>query len=296
MFERFTDESRSVLVRAGELVRTYRSPYLRRHHLLIALIDNEQSDPDIVISAVLEDAQIDRSALREALIRSLQSSETPFASPDDVADKAPFSAPAKKVLELSLREALTLGNNYIDSFHLLLGILRFQDGPLAETLKGSGLDYERARAVARRLAPVRLPKKQRGRGGSRRGAVPGPTSEGYDAVISAARAATADDRREVTTGDLLVALAEVSGTHAASMLASVSLPTAEMLRAEADRLIVAKVEDGTNTSVHIDDATGAITVTDPVLAKELKRALEGGETPREALKRIMIRLGLFDEE
>lgn len=286
MFERFTDNSRKVLVTAGEVARQEQSPAIRRHHMLIGLLDDAAERPDGPPAQVFVAAAVDVAALRSELLESLRRSETPL---DADAGKQPFSSGAKKALELALREALSLGHNYVGCEHLLLAILRSADGPLERTLATTALKYGTAREFVRTSGPYRV---RRGRGIRVR---KGRGSEGFEAVIRRATARALNER-PATTGDLLVALAEVPGTHFKSILGQVVLPDPTALAAEADRLISENKEDGPSNAVRVDPDTGAVTVHDPELAAALRGALDQGESPRDALRQLLIKLGLIDDE
>ncbi len=281
MFERFTNEGRRVLVLAQEVARKHGSPAIRRHHMLIGMLD-EQTD---TTAAAFDIAGIDRADLRARLVSSLTSTEKAI-SPDGA---PPFTAESKKALELSLREALSLGHNYISDFHLLLGILRDANGPLAEVLAMTKLSYAEARGVVAQAAPERTGRRR----GRRAGPVLGPmwrnTTPGFQAVLQRAAARSGNDR-DTTTGDLLVALMETPGSHFAAALSSVSLPAVESVAAEVDRLLATGVVDGTEDAVRVDSESGSVTINDPQIAAELKKLLgKGGVTP-DAIREILRRL------
>jgi len=237
MFERFTDEGRQVLVRANDVAREQKSPYIRRHHMLIALIDG--ADSSELVAEVFDSADVDRPVLRAKLLESLTASE----EADLETGKKPFSGGGKKALELSLREALSLGHNYIGSFHILLAILRAADGPLEDVLGTTELDYDKARGFVRTRVPG---GPRRGGRGRRvrfgRGTARGRATRGLELVLASAFN-RAGSEREASTGDLLVALAETPGTHFATIVGSV-LPKIDAINGEADRLVAEKVPDG----------------------------------------------------
>jgi ATP-dependent Clp protease ATP-binding subunit ClpA len=114
MFERFTDRARRVLVIAQEEARTLEHSFIRPEHLLLGLVRGEG-----LASTALREAGVRYAVLRERFVEAV--APTPNAGR---LDKVPFSPQAKKTLELSLREALKLGHNYIGTEHLLLGVLR----------------------------------------------------------------------------------------------------------------------------------------------------------------------------
>src|SRR5260221_13500113 len=148
MFERFTSEARGALVAAQRVASELRSPTIRRHHILVGIIDSY--DPGGVVGDIFRDADVDPSQLRQQLMASLSGTEQPLP---EAVKSPPFTAEAKKALELSLREALQGGHNYIADFHLVLAILRTADGPLRAVLDTTKLDLARAQSVVRDAAP-----------------------------------------------------------------------------------------------------------------------------------------------
>jgi ATP-dependent Clp protease ATP-binding subunit ClpC len=119
MFERFTHRARRVLVIAQEEARTLEQAFIRPEHLLLGLARG-----DGVASTALNDLGVRYAALRERFAEAAAS--TPKIGR---LDRVPFSPQAKKTLELSLREALQLGHNYIGTEHILLGVLRGAEDP-----------------------------------------------------------------------------------------------------------------------------------------------------------------------
>jgi hypothetical protein len=183
VFERFTDRARRVVVLAQEESRLLNHNYIGTEHVLLGLI----SEGDGVAAQVLEGMEISLPAVRaevQAIIG--EGSRAPSGH-------IPFTPRAKKVLELSLREALQLGHNYIGTEHILLGLLREGEGVGAEVLikLGAGLSAVR-QEVVRVLAesPVTeegLPPKRvtEAEPGSWRG--PSPVGSGRPAGIEPAR-------------------------------------------------------------------------------------------------------------
>lgn len=278
MFERFTERARGVLADATGLATELKSPAIRRHHLLVALID-AADDGSGSVAAVLDDAGVDRAVLRADLVASLTASETTLAEPPP---RLPFTAETKKALELSLREALSLGHNYIGREHLLLGVLRDPEGPLADVLANAKLDHGRAREIVAEISP---PSERRGRRSERlrRARVRG--SNTFESVLR--RALARSERRSPTTGDLLVALLETSGTHFAAALAGSSLPSAEAAGLIVDKLIADKVPDGTADAIQVQE--GAVTINDPRIAEAVKKLVGDNVTP-ERINEILRRL------
>lgn len=137
MFERFTDRARRVLVLAQEEARLLNHSFIGTEHLLLGLLH----EGDGIAARVLNQQQITLVAAREKIEVSIGPSDGPsIGSP-------PFTPRAKKVLELSLREALQLGHHYIGTEHILLGILREGEGVGARTLVEMGATLDATRDV-----------------------------------------------------------------------------------------------------------------------------------------------------
>jgi ATP-dependent Clp protease ATP-binding subunit ClpC len=135
MFERFTDRARRVVVLAQEEARMLNHNYIGTEHLLLGLIHEGEG----VAAKALESMSISLEAVRsqvEEIIGQGQSAPT---------GHIPFTPRAKKVLELSLREALQLGHNYIGTEHILLGLIREGEGVAAQVLQKLGADLGRVR-------------------------------------------------------------------------------------------------------------------------------------------------------
>ncbi len=152
MFERFTDRARRVVVLAQEEAKMLNHNYIGTEHILLGLIHEGEG----VAAKALE---------------SLASRSTPCASRSRTSSgRASSSRPGtsrsrrapKKVLELSLREALQLGHNYIGTEHILLGLIREGEGVAAQVLVKLGADLNRVRQQVH-PAPVRLPGQGSGR-------------------------------------------------------------------------------------------------------------------------------------
>jgi ATP-dependent Clp protease ATP-binding subunit ClpA len=139
LFERFTDEARRVVVLAQEEARLLNHNYLGTEHLLLGLAHEGQG----VAAMALESLGISLEAVRaqvEEIIGQGQSAPV---------GHIPFTPRAKKVFELSLREALQLGHNYIGTEHILLGLIREGEGVAAQVLVklGAGLPRVRQQAI-----------------------------------------------------------------------------------------------------------------------------------------------------
>jgi len=136
MFERFTDRARRVVVLAQEEARLLNHSYIGTEHILLGLIHEGEG----VAAKALESLGISLEAVRSQVEEIIgQGGSSPSGH-------IPFTPRAKKVLELSLREALQLGHNYIGTEHLLLGLLREGEGRAARVLKELGLTHDAVEA------------------------------------------------------------------------------------------------------------------------------------------------------
>ncbi len=135
MFERFTDQARRVVVVAQEESRKLGHNYIGTEHILLGILGSGKS---VAVSA-LESLGISQEAARQ------QVEEITGRSTHQVAGHIPFTPRAKKVLELSLREAIQLGHNYIGTEHILLGLIREGEGVAARVLTQLGADLNRVR-------------------------------------------------------------------------------------------------------------------------------------------------------
>jgi len=135
VFERFTDRARRVLVLAQEEARLLNHSFIGTEHILLGLIHEGEG----VAAKALESLNITLETVREKVEETIgMSGTTPSGSP-------PFTPRAKKVLELSLREALQLGHSYIGTEHMLLGLVREGEGVAAQVLVSLGADLSRVR-------------------------------------------------------------------------------------------------------------------------------------------------------
>src|SRR6516165_5108770 len=135
MFERFTDRARRVVVLAQEEARLLNHNYIGTEHILLGLIHEGEG----VAAKALESLGISLEAVRAQVEEIIgQGQQAPSGH-------IPFTPRAKKVLELSLREALQLGHNYIGTEHILLGLIREGEGVAAQVLVRLGADLNRVR-------------------------------------------------------------------------------------------------------------------------------------------------------
>ncbi len=135
MFERFTERARQVVVLAQEEARTLKHNYIGTEHILLGLLREEEG----LAARVLESLDITTERVRAQVVRIVGSGE------EVTSGQIPFTPRAKKVLELALREALSLGHNYIGTEHILLGLVRENEGVAARILLDFDADSEKIR-------------------------------------------------------------------------------------------------------------------------------------------------------
>jgi ATP-dependent Clp protease ATP-binding subunit ClpC len=152
LFERFTERARQVVVLAQEEARTLKHNYIGTEHILLGLLREEEG----LAARVLESLDITVERVRAQVVRIVGSGE------EVTSGQIPFTPRAKKVLELALREALSLGHNYIGTEHILLGLVRENEGVAARILLDFDADSEKIRNEVIRMLS--------GPGGRRQGA------------------------------------------------------------------------------------------------------------------------------
>jgi ATP-dependent Clp protease ATP-binding subunit ClpC len=135
VFERFTERARQVVVLAQDEARALRHNYIGTEHLLLGLLREEEG----IAARVLESLGVTIEDVRAEVAR--------IVGQGDVVEtgQIPFTPRAKRVLELSLREALSLGHNWIGTEHLLLGVAREDEGVAMQILRESDVDADRIR-------------------------------------------------------------------------------------------------------------------------------------------------------
>jgi ATP-dependent Clp protease ATP-binding subunit ClpA len=136
VFERFTDRARRVVVLAQEEARVLNHNYIGTEHILLGLIHEGNG----IAARALEALGVEATTVRQQVEEIIGRSDTPPSG------HIPFTPRAKKVLELSLREALALNHNYIGTEHILLGLIKEGEGVGAQVLTRLGADLERVRA------------------------------------------------------------------------------------------------------------------------------------------------------
>ncbi|MFZ5851871.1 MAG: ATP-dependent Clp protease ATP-binding subunit [Actinomycetota bacterium] len=159
MFERFTDRARRVVVLAQEEARMLNHNYIGTEHILLGLIHEGEG----VAAKALESLGISLEAVRQQVEEIIgQGQQAPSGH-------IPFTPRAKKVLELSLREALQLGHNYIGTEHILLGLIREGEGVAAQVLVKLGADLSRVRQQVIQLLSGYQGKETAAAGGPQEG-------------------------------------------------------------------------------------------------------------------------------
>ena len=172
MFERFTDRARRVLVLAQEEARDLNHAFIGTEHILLGLIREGEG----VAAKALDALGITFDVVREKVEEAIGANTNP--SPGS----PPFTPRAKKVLELSLREALQLGHSYIGTEHMLLGLVREGDGVAAQVLSDLGADMARVRTQVIQMMSGQAGKES-GPAGSGQGAKSDPEAAGGSAVL-----------------------------------------------------------------------------------------------------------------
>ena len=257
MIERFTAEARRSLELASAVATGRGDPAIGPSHLLAGLANSGSG----LACDLLAEAGVDEAAVTAAM---------PPAPGGAGPMTPPFTADAKKALELSLREALNLAHGHIGSGHLLLGLLRLDDDGAAAFLAEQGITLDATRDVVRRRSEgARLGGRRRPRRTGRIVEAPTPHEQ-----LRAAGAAAASARAEAATAsdeDVAVRLASAEGSRLQRALASLGV-TAEELQAALSEVAAEPVDDG---PVEIDLGAGAtLAVAGGPRAAEL-RALVG---------------------
>jgi ATP-dependent Clp protease ATP-binding subunit ClpC len=169
MFERFNDRSRLVVVHAQEEARALHHSYIGTEHLLLGLVSEHRG----LGAIVLESMGATEDRVRERLRHYMPTVEAEDAPSGHI----PFTPRAKRVLELGLREAMQLGHEFIGTEHLLLALIREEDGLAGRTLRDLGvrLDAAREQVLARHPPELSPPAPSQGPPGTRP-ASPGPNN------------------------------------------------------------------------------------------------------------------------
>ncbi|MDD4013263.1 MAG: ATP-dependent Clp protease ATP-binding subunit [Candidatus Omnitrophica bacterium] len=135
-FNRFTERARKVILLAKEEAKRFNHDYIGTEHILLGLVKEGEG----VAAAVLTSLGLDSENIREEVEKLVQPGLSKVISED-----IPFTPRAKKVIELAMDEARSLGHNYIGTEHLLLGLIREGDGVASQVLMNMGLDLKSVR-------------------------------------------------------------------------------------------------------------------------------------------------------
>jgi ATP-dependent Clp protease ATP-binding subunit ClpA len=155
LFERFTDRARRVVVLAQEEARMLNHNYIGTEHILLGLIHEGEGVANEALTAL----GVSLEAVRGRVEEIIGQGKKPLSG------HIPFTPRAKKVLELSLREALSLGNDYIGTEHILLGLIREGDGVACHVLTDLGVGHDRVRELVIERAGERGPEAEARPGG-----------------------------------------------------------------------------------------------------------------------------------
>ena len=268
MFERFTERARQVVVLAQEEARELAHSYIGTEHILLGLLREEEG----LAARVLVSTGITLERARGQVVRIVGFGEEPSRS-----GQIPFTPRAKKVIELSLREALSVGHDYIGTEHILLGLVREDEGVAMRILGELGADDETIRdevlrtlgitrsdaktvEVSLRTEFVTMSPEQR---------IERFTDRAKQTVAIAQREALALNHRNVRSEHLLLALASQEDGAAATVLAS--------LNVTGDRVRALIEPHAATDTVAPSDATGFTIQAATVLDHSLRAALRLGK-------------------
>jgi ATP-dependent Clp protease ATP-binding subunit ClpA len=260
MFERFTDRARRVIVMAQNDARDFGHWGIQPAHILLALCEEGEGVAARAMTSVGTDPLALRSAVESAFDVTVERKQV---------ERLPFTPKAKKVLELSLREALQLGHSYIGTEHLLLGVLRLKNSDDPDDDDVFGLPVNRLRKAV--LAAV-------------------SGSSGRNDRLSPALARAMDAGRSqagheaATTGHLLAAIVDDPQSQAARALASVGASPDAVRRALAEVPINDTSDAAPHVVIELRVAGRTIRVTDAAIAERLSSATP--EEVVEALRRV----------
>ncbi len=220
MFERFSQEARQVVVAAQEEARLLKHNYIGTEHVLLGLL----RDPETVPGQVLGSFGVTADGAREEIVLTVGPGQ------EISGGQIPFTPRAKKVLELSLREALSLGHNYIGPEHILLGVVREGEGVASAVLAAMGADGEMIRERTIELlgqSPPRPPSPPLAAAGSR--ALADAWLDGLGMSLhSLGREIRLQLGREPDAGDLLLALVSMPQTLPARAISELGIDLDEL--------------------------------------------------------------------
>jgi ATP-dependent Clp protease ATP-binding subunit ClpC len=142
VFARFTERARQVVVLAQDEARLLRHDFIGTEHLLLGTLREEEG----IAARALDELGVTLAAVREQVREIVGQGEE-----DRTAGMIPFTPRAKKTLECALREAVGMQHSYIGTEHILLGLVRVEEGVAAKILAGFGVELEAVRSQVIRL-------------------------------------------------------------------------------------------------------------------------------------------------
>ncbi|HET6662794.1 MAG TPA: Clp protease N-terminal domain-containing protein [Acidimicrobiales bacterium] len=217
MFERFSDRARRVIVLSQEEARLLNHNYIGTEHILLGLI----AETEGVAARALVSLGVKLDTVRHEVEEIIGQGGSPPSG------HIPFTPRAKEVLELSLREAMQLGHNYIGTEHILLGLVREGEGVACQVLVKLGASLPKVRARVVRLL-------DEGGGEATAAPVPRLSSELMAVLDEARRAAEATGEPEVAPIHLFLAAVEHPDGAAGRMLRVVGIDPEELRAQVAD--------------------------------------------------------------
>jgi ATP-dependent Clp protease ATP-binding subunit ClpC len=264
MFERFTDRARRVVVLAQEEARLLNHNYIGTEHLLLGLIREDEG----IAARALQRLDVSLEAVRSRV------QEIIGVGASAQSGHIPFTPRAKKVLELSLREALQLGHDDIGTEHILLGLVREGEGVAAQVLVRLGVDLARVRHEVVQLLSSDAPT-----GGAATRAVFVLETPAAERARREARRLAGE--RPVGTHDILAAIVRDNQSAGAKALAALGV-TADALDAALAALDPAETSDQTPEEagarrllIDVRDDSVAVVLADDALRERLAGALAG---------------------
>ncbi len=285
-----------VVVLAQEEARTLKHNYIGTEHILLGLLREQEG----LAARVLESLDITVERVRAQVVRIVGSGE------EVTSGQIPFTPRAKKVLELALREALSLGHNYIGTEHILLGLVRENEGVAARILLDFDADSEKIRnEVIRMLSDPALDWRAHAgdHGPGSRSTLAPSWLGGLAATLDQLDPAIRDQLdRSPDSGDLLLVLASAPATRAAEALRTLGIhPDALVAAVQRARADIPISQDGLIAQLELvrrSKRDAAETEAYERAAelreeeRELSAALEGHAVSPQVLAEAMQRLGL----
>jgi ATP-dependent Clp protease ATP-binding subunit ClpA len=296
VFERFDERAHQVVVLAQEESRTLKHNYIGTEHILLGLLREE----DGLAARVLDSLDVALDQVRANVVRIVGPGE------EITSGQIPFTPRAKKILELALREALSLGTNHIGTEHILLGLSAEGEGVAARILLDFGVSPEQLReATIAMLSGSAGRERTEVSGGPEtpRRTIDSGWLEGLDTALpELGRAIQRQLGRPPDSGDLLLALLAVPGGRAAQTMAAQGVdPTSlaselERVRASATPTVnelhdeLVRVLDAKQDAAAKDEFESAAALRDEAAA--LRAALADAALSPQAVQSIFRRLGL----